>query len=75
MIGRTDERQNPLIPMAGNHMPFELFGCCSRNPSGPAVIVPRQQAGHMTAFEPTIRFCRTYLNSTGRPHMVIWSVL
>jgi phosphoglucomutase len=25
----------------------------------------------MTAFEPTIRFCRTYLNSTGRPHMVL----
>jgi hypothetical protein len=71
MIGRTDERQNPLIPMAGDHMPLSLFGCRSRNPSGPAVMTPRQQAGHMTAFEPKSDSAKSYLNPTGRPHRVL----
>ena len=46
-IGRTDDPENPFGAPA-----FEaagLFGSGSRKPSGPAVMVPRQQAGHMTA--------------------------
>ena len=48
-IGRTDDPENPLRAMA-----FEaasLFGTGSRTPSGPAVMVPRQQAGHMIAID------------------------
>jgi hypothetical protein len=31
-----------------------LLGCCSRNLSGPAVMLPHEEAGHMTAFEPPL---------------------
>ena len=62
-IGRTDDPENPLVAPA-----FEaasLFGTGSRNPSGPAAMRPRQQAGHMTAIEPPVRFLIFALASTG----------
>jgi hypothetical protein len=52
-IGRTDDPENPISVPA-----FEaakLFGAGSRNPSGPADLVPRQQAGHMLAIDPPVR--------------------
>jgi len=52
-IGRTDDPENPFRVPA-----FEaagLFGAGSRNPSGPAVMMPRQQAGHMIAVDPPVR--------------------
>jgi hypothetical protein len=52
-IGRTDDPEN----LAGS-MAFEaadLFGAGSRNPSGPADIMPRQQAGHMIAIDTPVK--------------------
>src|SRR5271156_3419467 len=52
-IGRTDDPKNPISVPA-----FEaakLFGSGSRNPSGPADMVPRQKAGHMLAIDPHVR--------------------
>jgi hypothetical protein len=49
-IGRTDDPENPFrvsaLKAAG------LFGAGSRTPSGPAVMMPRQQAGHMIEVVP-----------------------
>jgi hypothetical protein len=53
-IGRTDDPVNPTLAMALEAA--SLFGIGSRNPSGPAAMQPRQQAGHMTAIEPPVRF-------------------
>ena len=62
-IGRTDDPENPIgVPAceaAG------LFGTGSRNPSGPAVIMPRQQAGHMIAIDPPVRILTFTLESKG----------
>ena len=66
-IGRTDDPENPFSVPA-----FEaagLFGTGLRTPSGPAVIVPRQQAEHMIAIEPPVRFLIFLLHPRGRPHM------
>ena len=52
-VGRTDDPENPLRAMA-----FEaasLFGTGSRTPSGPAVMAPHEQAGHMIAIDPPVR--------------------
>src|SRR5258708_31469038 len=54
LIGRTDDPQNPCRVAA-----FEVtnpFGCGSRNPSGPAVIVPRQIGRTHDRFSHKIRF-------------------
>jgi hypothetical protein len=62
-IDRTDDPENPLSVLA-----FEaagLFGAGSRNPSGPAVMMPRQQAGHMIAVEPPVRILTSVLESKG----------
>src|SRR5674476_307634 len=45
----------------------------SRKSSGPAVIVPHQQAGHMTAADQIVRCCKKALANRGRPHMTRWS--
>src|SRR5450432_1251439 len=67
LIGRTDDPQNPCRVAA-----FEVtdpFGCGSRNPSGPAVIVPRQIGRTHDRFSHQIRFfSQTPLHSKGRPH-------
>src|SRR5882757_11179246 len=67
LIGRTDDPQNPCRVAA-----FEVtnpFGCGSRNPSGPAVIVPRQIGRTHDRFSHKIRFfSQTPLHSKGRPH-------
>ncbi len=62
-IGRTDYPENPFRVSA-----FEaagLFGAGSRNPSGPAVMMPRQQAGHMIAIDPPVRILNEALESKG----------
>jgi hypothetical protein len=67
-IGRPDDPKNPLEPVALEAA--GLFGTGSRNPSGPAVIVPRQQAEHMIAVNRPSEFSSRLLNPRGRPHMV-----
>ena len=62
-IGRTDDPENPLEPVALEAA--GLFGTGSRNPSGPAVMVPRQQAGHMIAIDPPVRILFEALAPTG----------
>ena len=52
-IGRTDDPVNPTLAMALEAA--SLFGIGSRNPSGPAARMPRQQAGHMIAVDPPVR--------------------
>jgi hypothetical protein len=62
-IGRTDDPENPFRVSA-----FEaagLFGTGSRTPSGPAVMMPRQQAGHMIAVDPPVRILTFALESKG----------
>src|SRR5208283_4631 len=53
-IGRTDDPGNPLGAKACEAA--FMFGTGSRIPSGPAVMAPRQQAGHMIAIDPPVRF-------------------
>jgi hypothetical protein len=43
----------------------KLFGAGSRIPSGPADMVPRQQAGHMLAIDTTVRILVKALASKG----------
>src|SRR6476619_2586460 len=62
-IGRTDDPENPISVPA-----FEaakLFGAGSRTPSGPADMMPRQQAGHMLAIDPPVRILIDALASEG----------
>jgi hypothetical protein len=62
-IGRTDDPENPISVPA-----FEaakLFGAGSRTPSGPADMMPRQQAGHMLAIDPPVRILIEALASEG----------
>ena len=51
-IGRTDDPENPLCASACEAE--RMFGTGSRTPSGPAVAMPHQQAGHMIAIEPPV---------------------
>src|SRR5271157_2282373 len=53
-IGRTDDPGNPLGAKACEAA--FMFGTGSRTPSGPAVMAPRQQAGHIIAIDPPVRF-------------------
>ncbi len=67
-IGRTDEwRQSS--PGQRHIDAADLFGCHSRNPSGPAAMTPRQKAGHMTAFVPPPNYRCVTLESRAVPHM------
>src|SRR5271170_8137778 len=62
-IGRTDDPENPFGAQA-----FEaafMFGLGSRTPSGPAAVLPRQQAGHMIAIDPPVRILIFPLASEG----------
>src|SRR5271170_5119928 len=62
-IGRTDDPENPFGAQA-----FEaafMFGLGSRTPSGPAAVLPRQQAGHMIAIDPPVRILIYSLASEG----------
>src|ERR1700722_12611852 len=61
-IGRTDDPENPLAFEAAG-----LFGAGTRNPSGPAVMMPRQQAGHMIAVDPPVRILIETLEPKGPP--------
>jgi hypothetical protein len=67
LIGRADDPQNPRRVAA-----FEVtnpFGCGSRNPSGPAVIVPASnRPDTRPLFAPDQIFSKTLLHSKGRPH-------
>jgi len=62
-IGRTEDPVNPALAMA-----FEaasLFGFGSRTPSGPAAMLPRQQAGHMIAIDLPVKTLIFSLASEG----------
>ena len=62
-IGRTENPENPISVPA-----FEaakLFGTGSRTPSGPADMVPRQQAGHMRAVDTPVRILIEALEPRG----------
>ena len=52
-IGRTDDPENPFGAQA--FKAAFVFGFGSRTPSGPAAVLPRQQAGHMIAIDPPVR--------------------
>jgi hypothetical protein len=62
-IGRIDDPESPLKPVALEAA--RLFGTGSRIPSGPAVMVPRQQAGHMIAIDPPVRILFEALEPKG----------
>lgn len=62
-IGRTHDPENPLRTTACKAA--SLLGTGSRTPSGPAVMAPRQQAGHMIAIDPPARFIDFALASEG----------
>jgi hypothetical protein len=62
-IGRTDDPENPFRVSASEAA--GLFGAGSRNPFGPAVMIPRQQAGHMIAIDPPVRILTSSLESKG----------
>jgi hypothetical protein len=66
-IGRTDDPVNPALAMALEAA--SLFGFGSRTPSGPADMLPRQQAGHMIAIDLPVRTLIFLLHPRGRPHM------
>src|SRR5579859_7025249 len=52
-IGRTDDPETPRVATAPQAA--SVFGTGSRTPSGPAAMLPRQQAGHMIAIDPPVR--------------------
>jgi hypothetical protein len=68
MIGRTDEWQNPLIPMA----------ITGRAVVWMSLAEPIWASGHRAAstgrthdrIRTNLKFCKNYLNPKGRPHMV-----
>src|ERR1035441_5604395 len=62
-IGRTDDPEN--LPGSTAFEAADLFGTGSRTPSGPAALLPRQQAGHMTAIEPPVRILVPALEPKG----------
>jgi hypothetical protein len=73
MIGRTDEWQNPLIPM--------VITC--RAVVWMSLAEPIWASGYATAstgrthdrIRTNLKFRKTYLNSTGRPHMELGATL
>ena len=62
-IGRTDDPENPLTPLAVEAA--KLFGAGSRNPSGPADMMPRRKAEHMIAIDLPVRILTFPLASEG----------
>ena len=62
-IGRIDGPECPLEPVALEAI--GLFGSGSRIPFGPAVLVPRQHAGHMIAIDPPVRILFEALEPEG----------
>ena len=70
-IGRTDDPENPLTPMALEAA--KLFGAGSRNPSGPADMMPRRKAEHMIAIDLPVRILTFSLASEGpSTHATRW---
>ena len=63
-LGRTEDPENPIRVLAVKAA--GLFGTGSRNPSGPAVTIPRQKAGHMNAIRPEVFCLIAPLNPRGR---------
>jgi len=62
-IGRIDDPENPSQPVALEVA--QLFGTGSRIPSGPAVMMPRQQAEDMIAIDPPVRILFEALEPKG----------
>jgi hypothetical protein len=71
-IGRTDDPENPISVPALEAA--KLFGTGSRIPSGPADMVPRQQAGHMLAVDPPVKILVEALEPKGpSTHTLSWA--
>ena len=70
-IGRTDDPENPFVAQA--FKAASVFGLGSRTPSGPAAVLPRQQAGHMIAIDPPVRILIFSLASEGPSTHATWS--
>jgi hypothetical protein len=62
-IGRIDDPESPLKPVALEAA--GLFGAGSRIPSGPAVMMPRWEAGHMIANDPPVKILFEALEPKG----------
>src|SRR5271166_438863 len=62
-IGRTDDPGSPRVATACEAA--SMFGTGSRTPSGPAVMAPRQQAGHMIAIDSPVSLLVFSLASKG----------
>jgi hypothetical protein len=69
-IGRTDDPENPSRAAACEAA--SLFGAGSRIPSGPAAMLPRQQAGHMTAIDPIVGILNSSLAPKGPSTHALW---
>jgi len=70
-IGRTDDPENPFVAQA--FKAASVFGLGSRTPSGPAAVLPRQQAEHMIAIDPPVRILIFSLASEGPSTHATWS--
>ena len=69
VIDRTDEQQNP--PRQRQSHAAWLFGCSSRNPSGPCGHGAATKRGRThDSIRTQTKFCFNYLNPAGRPHMM-----
>ena len=68
-IGRSDEWHTSSARQRHLKCRLIVLECHSRNPSGPAAVMPHQEAGHMTAVEPPPNLPAVHLNPAGRPHM------
>ena len=73
MIGRSDEWHTSSARQRHLKCRLIVLECHSRNPSGPAAVMPHQEAGHMTAVEPPPNLPAVHLNPAGRPHMSRYS--
>jgi hypothetical protein len=66
LLNLLERKPRKLAAMALAEKAADLFGAATRNPSGPAVNVPRKQAAHMTAIAPPPKTCRSPLRFRGR---------
>jgi hypothetical protein len=70
-IGRTDERQNPLIPVAIIGRPVVWMSLA--DPIWASGQASRVKGRTHDRIRTNASILKTYLNPTGRPHMVLQS--